>query len=231
MGVWDWAGRAFFGVAQADSAQGEASLAGPAVVFVAFDLETTGLYPAKDRIVEIGAVKFDRRGPIGRYSVLVNPHMPMPAEASRVNGITDAMLAGKPTLDQVLPDFLRFIGGAVLVAHNSSFDLSFVNAALRERWEAAKAASMEDATQGSLLEESESKAGSWAPPYPALPNRVVDTLGFAKEALPGRAKYSMQELAAVLGIKALEAHRAEDDARVCMELFVKIAERQAGRSA
>lgn len=231
MGVWDWAGRAFFGIGEAGGAQEEAPPAAQAAVFVAFDLETTGLYPAKDRIVEIGAVKFDRRGPIGRYSVLVDPRMPMPAEASRVNGITDAMLAGKPALDQVLPDFLRFINGAVLVAHNSSFDLSFVNAALKERWEAARSAAGEDAAQGSLLEESAPKEAVWAPPYPALPHRTVDTLGYAKETLPGRAKYNMQELASVLGIKALDAHRAEDDARVCMELFIKLAERQTGRSA
>ena len=235
MGAYDWAGTAFFGTEAAADRPGEE---GPPTRFIAFDLETTGLYPAKDRIVEIGAVKFDRRGPIGRFSVLIDPRMPMPAEASRINGITDAMLAGKPVLDQVLPDFLRFIGDGVLIAHNASFDCSFVNAALKERWETAQAAAKEDAAQISLLDDAPggdtepSRAKTvWAPPFPALPNRVVDTLAFAKETIPGRAKYNMQELASFLGIKAMEAHRAEDDARVCMELFIKLAERRQGRSA
>ena len=61
-------------------------------VFVAFDTETTGLDPASGRIVEIGAVKFDRRGIIARYNALINPEMTMPEEAGKVNGMTDVML-------------------------------------------------------------------------------------------------------------------------------------------
>jgi DNA polymerase-3 subunit epsilon len=203
-------------------------------VFVVFDLETTGLEPKKERIVEIGAVKFDSRGPIGRFSVLVDPGMPMPAEASKINGITDAMLSGKPSLDEVFPDFLRFIEGTILVAHNAPFDCSFVDAALASRWERNRKAAPEDAAQGSLLggenlDEGSAPRKSWAPPFPALPNKVVDTRIFAKEAFPGRWKYSLQELAKYLGINALEAHRAEDDARVCMEVFVKCAEKCAGK--
>jgi DNA polymerase-3 subunit epsilon len=201
---------------------------------VAFDLETTGLDPKRERIVEIGAVKFDRRGPIGRFSVLIDPGIPMPAEASRINGITDAMLAGKPSLDEVLPDFLRFIGDAFLVAHNAPFDCSFLDAALAERWEKARKAKVEDPAQGSLLAAAADEipgtaaVKTWAPPFGALPNRVVDTRIYAKEAFPNRWKYNLQDLAKFLGVNALEAHRAEDDARVCMEVFVKCAEKSAG---
>ena len=164
-------------------------------VFVAFDTETTGLDPASGRIVEIGAVKFDRRGIIARYNVLINPEMPMPEEAGKVNGITDAMLKDKPLIAAVFPDFFDFIGTGVLVAHNAPFDINYVNAELKR-----------------LKKLS-------------LTNKVVDTRIFAKEVYTGLSSYALQDLAVQLGITALEAHRAEDDARVCMELFEKILNR------
>jgi len=216
MGAYDWAVEAY----QAPEV--------PAARFVAFDLETTGLEPRQHQIVEIGAVKFDHRGPIGRFSVLIDPGMPMPPDASRVNGITDAMLAGKPPIDEVLPDFLRFIGDAVLVAHNAPFDCSFVNAALAARWRKPSAG---DAAQGSLLEAADETPATWAAPFPALPNRIVDTLVLARESFPGRPRYKLQDLAASLGIDARDAHRAEDDARVCMELFKKCTELVAPAAA
>ena len=164
-------------------------------VFVAFDTETTGLDPASGRIVEIGAVKFDRRGIIARYNVLINPEMPMPEEAGKVNGITDAMLKDKPLIAAVFPDFFDFIGTGVLVAHNAPFDINYVNTELKR-----------------LKKLS-------------LTNKVVDTRIFAKEVYTGLSSYALQDLAVQLGITALEAHRAEDDARVCMELFEKILNR------
>jgi DNA polymerase III epsilon subunit family exonuclease len=166
------------------------SLQNPQTVFVAFDLETTGLSPQYDRIVEIGAVKFVDGREIVRFNALVNPGMPMPAGASSVNGIIDAMLAGKPAIEAVLPEFLEFITGSVLVAHNAQFDLGFVSAALRK--------------QGKGV----------------LPNDFVDTQPMSRRAWPGRQNYKLQSLASDLGVKSIEAHRAEDDARVCMEVFL-----------
>ena len=161
-------------------------------VFVAFDLETTGLDPRMDKIVEIGAVKFDKRGLIAGFSTLINPGIPMPPEASRVNNITDEMLRGKPSLDDVFPDFLHFIRGAILAAHNAAFDCGFINEKLKE---------------------------NRSSPFPSLPNRVIDTLIFSREKFPGFGHYSLQKLAAELGLSAREAHRAEDDARLCMEIL------------
>ncbi|MDR1898411.1 MAG: 3'-5' exonuclease, partial [Treponema sp.] len=63
----------------------------------------------------------------------------------------------------------------------------------------------------------------WAPPFPALPNPVADTLILARRLFPGRQSYKLQDLARDLGIPALAAHRAEDDARLCMEIFLKCA--------
>ncbi len=223
MGTYDWVRDLLLGDPPAEAGRGS---------FVAFDTETTGLEPKTDRIVEIGAVKFDSLGPIARFSVLINPGVPMPAEASRVNGITDEMLRTQPFIEDVLPDFLSFIGSSALVAHNAPFDLSFINAALTKLWNAAEDREKKAPDQPSLLddEEPDQKAPIdevkplWKPPYPALPNRVVDTRMMAKELIPGRYSYKLQDLAEYLQIQALEAHRAEDDARVCMEVFLKCAQ-------
>ena len=195
--------------------------------FTAFDLETTGLDPRRDRIVEFGAVTFDKRGPIVRYSALIDPGIPMPEEAGRVNGITGAMLAGKPPLEAVFPDFLRVVDGTIIIAHNAPFDTGFVNEALKNLYEAGQKRGAGD-VQGSLLpglEDGAEAAGPvWAPPFPALPNRIADTLIMARRLFPGRNGHKLQELAAALGLNVQNAHRAEDDARICMEIFFHMAE-------
>jgi DNA polymerase-3 subunit epsilon len=135
--------------------------------FTAFDIETTGLDPKQDRIVEFGAVKFDNRGIISRYAVLINPGIPMPPEAGRVNNITDAMLAGKPSLETVFPDFLRLVKNTVIIAHNAPFDLGFVNEKLKTLYEEGQ---KKGPDQGSLLpgldEDEQSSGPAWAPPLP-----------------------------------------------------------------
>ena len=176
--------------------------------FVSFDLETTGLDPVKDRIAEIGAVKFDNRGLIARFSTLVNPGISMPAEAGRVNHISDEMLAGKPDIDKVLPDFLSFIDKSIIVAYNAPFDCGFVNEILKKRWEKSDNAFFSEKEPGSS-------------PFPALPNPIADVLVYARGQFPGRRSYSLQNMAADLGIPVRDAHRAEDDARLCMEIFIR----------
>ena len=100
----------------------------PETTFTVFDTETTGLEPKTNRVVEAGAIRFDARGIISRFNVLINPGMPMPAEVTKINGITDSMLAKQPNAAAiVLPDFLRFIGDSVLIAHNAQFDINFIN--------------------------------------------------------------------------------------------------------
>jgi DNA polymerase-3 subunit epsilon len=162
----------------------------PETTFTVFDTETTGLEPKTNRVVEAGAIRFDARGIISRFNVLINPGMPMPAEVTKINGITDAMLAKQPAAAVVIPDFLRFIGDSVLIAHNAQFDINFMN-------------------------EELARLGK-----PSLGNRVIDTLLFAREVFPGLPNYKLQTLATKFGITAIDAHRAEDDARVCMELFL-----------
>ena len=96
--------------------------------YVIFDLETTGLSPQSERITEIGAVKMKDGKVVERFSEFVNPGRSLSPEISNLTGITDAMLAGKPDETDVVPMFMNFVGDAVLVAHNASFDMSFIDA-------------------------------------------------------------------------------------------------------
>ncbi len=94
--------------------------------FVVFDIETTGFSPVTNRIIEIGAVKVDKGQIVDRFSVFVNPQVPIPFEIEKLTGINDSMVMEAETIERVLPQFLDFVGDAVLVAHNANFDVSFI---------------------------------------------------------------------------------------------------------
>jgi DNA polymerase III subunit epsilon len=171
----------------------------PGASYLALDFETTGLYPAMHRVIEIGAVRFrldaDRRAAVeGRLACLVDPGVPVPEDARAVHGISDADLAGAPAFGEIAAGLLAFAGGSIIVAHNASFDLSFLDAEL--------------ARLGRGRPEAES----------------ADTVGLARRAFPGRRSYRLGAIAAELGIEAGAAHRALDDAATCMALFARCAE-------
>ena len=96
--------------------------------YVAFDLETTGLSSANDRIIEIGAVVMKNGEELDRFQTFVDPQRPLEKKIVELTGITDEMLKGAPKIEEVLPEFLKFVNGRVLVAHNSDFDTGFIRA-------------------------------------------------------------------------------------------------------
>ena len=100
--------------------------------YVAFDLETTGLSADNDRIIEIGAVLFRGGKEAERFQTFVDPQRKLEQKIVDLTGITDEMLVGAPKIDEILPQFLEFVGGRVVVAHNAKFDTSFIRAACRE---------------------------------------------------------------------------------------------------
>lgn len=164
--------------------------------FIAFDLETTGTLPGVDQIAEIGAVRFDERGvPDLIFATLINPGIPMPEGASRVNGITDDMLVGKPLVTDVLDAFAEFCGDDILVAHNAAFDSQFLLADIKKH-------------------ETSAPRGV-----------VLDTLPLARKVYPGLANYKLGTLIQHLGIPSTNFHRAEEDASYCGQLFHKMITR------
>ena len=160
-------------------------------VFCAFDTETTGLFSKQDRIIELGAVKFDKDGVLDTFNTLVNPEIPLPPVCQQVSHITDDMVRDAPKISSVLPDFLRFSEGCILVAHNAPFDIKFTN---------------EELKRSGLL---------------PLKHQVIDTLNFSRWAYPANGHWKLQLLAEQFGIEVKAAHRASDDARVCMEVFLR----------
>ncbi|MGO9412429.1 MAG: exonuclease domain-containing protein [Spirochaetia bacterium] len=134
------------------------------VPYVAFDVETTGLIPGVDRILELAAVMFEGGRVLDCFQLLVDPRVCIPQAASRVNGITDQMVNGAPPIEEALPGFLGFLGKGTPVAHNATFDVGFITADAR-------------------------RTGQVPPAGP-----VLDTRGLARRAFPARASYSLQNL-------------------------------------
>jgi DNA polymerase III epsilon subunit family exonuclease len=162
--------------------------------FTAFDFETTGLEPALHRIVEFGAAKFKAGQVIDTFEALVNPGVAIDGDAGKVSGITNEMVQDKPSVESMLAPFSEFIAGSVLIAHNAAFDVGFLRAAL-------------DA------------AG-----LPPVKNLIIDTQVLAQKAFPRLKSYSLQNLVTELNIPQGNAHRALDDAIMCMKLFLACAD-------
>lgn len=94
--------------------------------YVVFDIETTGLNNVNDKITEIGAVLIKDRKVISKFNSLINPKVPIPEKIQKLTGITDEMVSGAPSIEEVLPQFLSFVGNRPLVAHNAMFDVGFI---------------------------------------------------------------------------------------------------------
>ena len=171
-------------------------------VFTAFDTETTGLSSKYEKIIEIGAVKFDKNGIIDTYSVLINPEKVISSNITSITGITNQMVSDCKTFSEIAPSFLNFINETKLVAHNAKFDIGFVNAELEK-------------TPYNNLRKSQCNA--------------VDTVKVTQKVFPALPCYKLQELAKHFNIKVDAAHRAYDDARVCMELFVLCMKKAASK--
>ena len=162
--------------------------------FVAFDLETTGIKPRENSIVEIGAVLFDGAEAVKTYGTLIDPGMPIPPDASAVNGIIDEMVRGKPRVVDVLGDFASFCGDLPLVAHNAPFDFKFL---------------LEDVK----LHRAVAPTGL-----------VLDTLPLARKVFPGLFNYKLGTLVRHFGFPCGTFHRAEEDSAYCGLLFDRIVQ-------
>lgn len=94
--------------------------------FVVFDIETTGFSPLTCKIIEIGAVRVENGAITDRFSTFVNPKVPIPFRIEQLTSINDSMVMDAPEIETVLPEFLKFSEGAVMVAHNADFDMGFI---------------------------------------------------------------------------------------------------------
>jgi DNA polymerase-3 subunit epsilon len=162
--------------------------------FVAFDLETTGIQPETDAVVEIGAVKFVDGLPQTPFSTLVDPQRPIPPDAQVVHGISDAEVRGQPLLRDLLPKLADYCGDLPLVAHNGRFDFKFLEAAVKR--EKVKA--------------------------PGGP--LLDTFSLSKKVFPGLLNYRLETLTRHFEFPNTVFHRAAEDAEYCGKIFLRILE-------
>lgn len=173
--------------------------------YIVFDLETTGVSPSRDAIIEISAVKVSDGQVVDTFSSLVNPGRPIPYGATMINGITDGMVEDEPDLEEILPKFNEFIGDGILVGHNiHCFDMKFI-------WKAAE----------DLLGET-------------ITNNYIDTLPMARRCLPQLAHHRLVDVSAYYQISTEGAHRALNDCvmnQKCFEHLAKEPERRTDKKA
>jgi DNA polymerase III subunit epsilon len=164
--------------------------------FVVLDLETTGLSPDRDRITEVGAVKVRGGEVLGELATFVDPERTIPAAIVALTGITDHLVRGAPRITDVLEVLLDFLDGAVLVAHNATFDVGFLRAAV---------------TRCDL--------GTFEPP-------VIDTARLARRLLRDEVRdVRLETLARYLRARTQPSHRALTDARATVDVLHGLLER------
>lgn len=162
---------------------------------VMIDFETTGMSPDQgDRITEVAALRIQGGEIVDRYVTLINCNVRIPSFITQLTGITQAMVNKAPSVTEVMPALLDFIGGDYLAAHNASFDEKF------------------------LLAEAQRLGLN------ARHRGTICSVKLARRVLPGKASYSLGPLAADLGLRFKgKAHRAEADAEVAANLLLHIA--------
>ncbi|HAL92718.1 MAG TPA: hypothetical protein DCM68_06810 [Verrucomicrobia bacterium] len=169
------------------------------ITFVIFDTETTGFSPANDRLVEIGAVKVRDGKKLGEKTWLINPRRYIPWYVQKVHNIAPEMLEKCPTFEEVYPEFLEFIDGSVLIAHNAPFDIRFISAEA-ERHD-----------------------------MPRPKNAVLDSLALFRNWYPDLKSHTVSDLIDLFDISTdgMQAHRATDDSLFVYYAIQKEMERRS----
>jgi DNA polymerase III epsilon subunit family exonuclease len=166
------------------------------VTFVVLDVETTGGSPATSSLTEVAAARYRGGEMLGTYQTLVKPDERIPPFITALTGISDLMVADAPTIGAMLPSFLEFLGGAVVVGHNVRFDLAFLNHAL---------------------------VSTGRDP---LQNATVDTLALARRLVPDMVpNCKLGTLAACLDLSHRPSHRALNDVLATGDLLHHLLER------
>ena len=161
--------------------------------FVVFDLETTGAKTPPCRITEIGAYRVSKGKIVGEFETLVNPETSIPPFITELTGITNSMVRNAPKFREVAADFLEFIGDAVLVAHNSHFDMRFLNHEINRIYNGYR-----------------------------LANPCLCTVQLSRKLLPHIENHRLHTVAGYYSINIENRHRAADDAHATAKIFVNL---------
>jgi len=160
--------------------------------YVVLDCETTGLEAKSSEIIEIAALKVERKEVKDIFNQLIKPRSRISEEITRITGISNEIVEGSPSLNEVAAKFLSFIEGSTLVIHNAEFDLAFINHHI------------------------------FTPRKKTLKNQVVCTLKASRYLLPHLTSHKLTNLAQHFGIPARNSHRALGDVETTYELWFKL---------
>lgn len=163
--------------------------------YAVVDIETTGLSPHSDSIIEISALKVRDNVIKEVYSSLINPGYEIPSFISELTGITNKMLESAPKIESGLPDFIHFLGNDIIVGHNVNFDINFLYDISIE-----------------LLSKP-------------LSNDFIDTMRMARKIFPNAPHHRLQDISAMLSVNYSGAHRAEQDCRITYQCYIKMIEK------
>lgn len=175
--------------------------------FIVLDLETTGLDPANDKIIEIGAIRFKDGEEEETFEQMINPEIPIPDFITKLTGIKDDDVKSAPKIDKEIVNLLDFIDDSIILGHQVNFDAAFVEYLLRK--------SEQDFTNW----EKESNR------FKYLKNKRLDTLFLSRIFLPFLPRMNLGTVAAHFNIDLENAHRAVDDARATGQVFLHLIDK------
>lgn len=160
--------------------------------YVVLDLETTGFNPQDCEIIDVGILHVRENSIVGEWSQLIDPHVPIPPIIVGKTGINDLMVAGKPSINEVIGEIRQRIGDIPILGHNIGFDVGFLNQAFR-------------------------KAN-----LPELHNELIDTYDISRQVYPDATGHSLQDVMRRVGLDREERHRALDDAKDTLEVYLRL---------
>lgn len=164
--------------------------------FVVVDVETTGAKTPPGRIMEVGAYRVSRGRIADEFKSLVNPETVIPPFIVQLTGITNAMVKDAPLFSEIAPEWLEFAGDSVLVAHNSHFDVRFLNHEISRVF-----------------------------PGRRMINSHLCTVKLSRSVIPGLSNYRLHTVAEHFAITILNRHRAASDAHATAEIFIRMLAR------
>ncbi|MFC1559557.1 PolC-type DNA polymerase III [Candidatus Margulisiibacteriota bacterium] len=164
------------------------------LAYTIVDLETTGLNPEQDEIIEVGALKVQNGEVKGIFNKLVSPSKPISPEITKITGITNEMLEGENHIKPVLEEFMGFIDNSILIAHNAEFDMGFLRNNIK-KW----------------LDKD-------------LKNEAMCTLMISRDILPGLSNHKLHTIARYFKLAVENRHRAIGDVEITYQVWLKFIE-------
>lgn len=162
--------------------------------YIVFDIETTGLDSSYDEVIEIGAIKVKNNKTVSKFNSLVKPKNEIDEYITELTGITNEMVKDAPTIEEVLPDFMDYIGNDILIGHNVNFDINFIY----------------DNLYRNKLD--------------VLTNDFIDTMRISRKLLPELPHHRLIDLAKYFKIDSTNNHRTLRDCEITMNVYENLKE-------